>query len=110
MSKTKKAEVCLACAKTPLIPVNKRRPTKSRGLCMNHFQAAARVVKQEKTTWEALEKLGLAKAPTQVSNGFLALIDVVKKGTKPANTKPKAKTKPKVKAAVTPEGPAFDPA
>lgn len=35
----------------------------ARGLCSAHYQEARRMVRDKETTWEKLEKRGLAKPP-----------------------------------------------
>lgn len=46
----------------------------SRGLCSSCYQSAAGVVKSGKVTWEQLETLGLANAPTRSGRGSKSAI------------------------------------
>ena len=44
--------------KKPCLFPKCKAKTKSRGLCANHYQAAAHLVRRKKTTWVKYEKAG----------------------------------------------------
>ena len=52
MKKTEQAELCLCGC---------QRPAMKRGLSLNCYQSAARLVRLKKTTWKKLENLGAVK-------------------------------------------------
>jgi len=45
----------------------------TRGLCQDHYQVAVRRVRQGKTTWDELEKYGLAEPSRRTERGGLSM-------------------------------------
>lgn len=81
-----------------------KKDAKSRGLCAGHYQSAENTVKTGKATWAELEKLGVALAPTKLSNGFSEFLAAKRAGVKAGKNghKPAAKKKAKPKAKPAP--------
>lgn len=77
--------------------------SKARGLCGNHYQSAANLVRKDKVAWDELEKHGLATEASRNTSGFLGLLEAAR-GTskKPVNGVKIAKKKPVKKKAKKP--------
>lgn len=80
------------------------KAAKNRGLCASHHQSAYIKVKAGSTTWDELEKLGIAAPKKVQSNGFGEFLAAkrasAKQGAKNAKNKAAIKkNKPKAKPA-----------